>query len=388
VFDARRWWARLAALVVVVCAAAASGASTASSSRYLQVGIFDEGQVLYGNTPRVFNTLDALHVEIVRANLYWGGPLGVARRRPARPTNPNDPAYSWALYDRTVMYAADHGMKVVFSIFGTPGWANGGKARNRAPTKAIDLRSFAYAAARRYSGTFERADGEVLPPVRLWMAWNEPNNPNFLTPQFRRVGKKYVVQSPIDYARICNAVVSGVHGTALADEKVACGVTGPRGNNQGASSRPSISPIVFLQGMKRAGAKGFDAYAHHPYYGRPSESPTTRPLPRTAVTLANIDTLVKEVTRLYGPKRIWLTEYGYQTRPPDSIFGVSWANQAKYLTQAFTIARKNPRIDMMLWFLLRDDPVIAGWQSGLFTAGGKRKPAYAAFQRFALSLSR
>jgi Glycosyl hydrolase catalytic core len=106
------------------------------------------------------------------------------------------------------------------------------------------------------------------------------------------------------------------------------------------------------------------------------------------VTLANIDTLVKEVTRLYGPKRIWLTEYGYQTRPPDSIFGVSWANQAKYLTQAFTIARKNPRIDMMLWFLLRDDPVIAGWQSGLFTAGGKRKPAYAAFQRFALSLSR
>ncbi len=52
------------------------------------------------------------------------------------------------------------------------------------------------------------------------------------------------------------------------------------------------------------------------------------------------------MTRLWGNKRIWITEYGYQTNPPDRVFGVSWANQAKYLTQAYGIAKRNPRIDI------------------------------------------
>jgi hypothetical protein len=379
---------RVLVAVALACVAASALAATAAPSRNLQVGIYDEGQVFYTDPEKTFTSLEQLHVEVIRVNLYWGGPLGVAKKRPAKPTDPTDPAYNWGLYDRTVLYADAHGIKVVFSIFGTPGWANGGKARNRAPTKAVDLRNFAYAAATRYSGTFVRDEDEKqLPAVRLWLAWNEPNNPVFLSPQFRKVGKRNVVQSPVDYARICNAVVTGVHGTALKGEKVACGVTAPRGNNTAKGNRPALSPLVFLRGMKKAGAKGFDAYAHHPYYGKPSETPSTPPPARTAVTLGNINTLIKEVTRLYGPKRIWITEYGYQTRPPDNVFGVSYAKQAKYLTQAFSIARRNPRIDLMLWFLFRDDRKLGGWQSGLLTVGGRKKPAYTAFQRFARALS-
>jgi hypothetical protein len=105
------------------------------------------------------------------------------------------------------------------------------------------------------------------------------------------------------------------------------------------------------------------------------------------VTLGNIGDLVKQVTALYGNKRIWITEYGYQTNPPDRLFGVSYAKQAAYLTQAFALARKNPRIDLMLWFLLRDEPNVGGWQSGLVTYGGKRKPAYNAFIRMAAAAS-
>jgi hypothetical protein len=132
--------------------------------------------------------------------------------------------------------------------------------------------------------------------------------------------------------------------------------------------------------------KTFDAYAHNPYYGVPTETPTTKPPSTrsgrapTAVTLANIETLIAEVGRLYGRRPLWITEYGYQTKPPDSQFGVSWALQAKYLTQAFGIARRNPRIAMMLWFLVRDEPNLSGWQSGFFTAAGKRKPSYTAFR--------
>ena len=36
---------------------------------------------------------------------------------------------------------------------------------------------------------------------------------------------------------------------------------------------------------------------------------------------------------------------------------------------------------MMLWFLLRDEGRLAGWQSGLMTVSGKHKPAYNAFRR-------
>ena len=58
--------------------------------------------------------------------------------------------------------------------------------------------------------------------------------------------------------------------------KVACGVTAARGNNNPRGDRPSVSPLAFLRALKAAGARGFDAYAHHPYYGAPSESPSSR----------------------------------------------------------------------------------------------------------------
>ncbi len=45
-----------------------------------------------------------------------------------------------------------------------------------------------------------------MPAVQEWLAWNEPNNPVFLAPQYKKSGSKWVVQSAADYAKICNAV--------------------------------------------------------------------------------------------------------------------------------------------------------------------------------------
>ena len=317
----------------------------------------------------------------MRVTLWWGGPIGVAKKRPVKATDPADPAYDWAMYDRAVQYAKKYNIKVLFSIVGTPSWANGRRALKYAPTRPRDLQNFAAAAAKRYSGTFKDADGNVVPAVRLWLAWNEPNNPVFLYPQYRKVHGRWFAQSAYSYVRICNAIYNGVHSIQHGLARVACGATDPFGNNAPRSRRASISPLAFLRLVKRDGLRRFDAWAHHPYAARPTEKPTTKPKGRNTVTLGNLGDLVKELTVRYGRKPIWITEYGYQTRPPDKLFGVSWKNQAKYLAQAYSIARKNPRVQMMLWFLIKDERRLGGWQSGFFTANGSRKPAYTAFRR-------
>ena len=373
------------AAILVAAAGLAVPAATASSN--MKVGIYDEGATFFDDQAKVFGAYRSLGTQILRVNLYWGGKLGVAKYRPFDGSDPRDAAYNWALYDRVVQYAGAYKLKVLFSITGTPRWANGGQSNNRPPKNFQDLYRFAYAAAARYSGSYTGTDGRTLPAVRLWAAWNEPNNPVFLRPQFVKAGGEWVIQSAKDYAKICNAIYGGIHATMYRGEKVACGVTAPRGNNNPRSARPSVSPVAFLVAARKAGMKTFDAYAHNPYYGVPTETPTTRPpslrpgAAPTAITLANINVLLASISRLYGPRHLWITEYGYQTKPPDQVFGVSWSNQARYLTQAFAIARKNPRIDMMIWFLLKDQPDLSGWQSGLMTVDGRLKPSFAAYAR-------
>ncbi len=367
-------------IAVALVAAAGLAVPAASAKRHMLVGIQDDAQTLHGNPTQVFGELKQLRVQIVRMNLNWGGKDGVAAdRRPAHPQDPADPAYDWTFYDRAVRYAAQNNMKVLFSILFTPKWANGGKPQNVPPKNYLDLQRFAFAAAQRYSGHYlpinDTGDEVPLPAVKYWLAWNEPNNPVWLQ---QAVGGRFV--SPKSYARICTAIWTGVHFTNFAAEKVGCGATGPRGNNQARSSRPSYSPVAFMTAARRAGLRKLDAIAHHPYYGRPSESPSSKP-GGTAITLGNINTLIAAETKLFGKKPLWITEYAYQT-PPDRQFGVSFGTQAKYVSQAFAIARKNPRIDLMVWFMLRDDTDLSiGWQSGFLTAAGKKKPSFNVFAR-------
>jgi Glycosyl hydrolase catalytic core len=377
------------ALVFVLSLAAAGVAVSASSTAptapqqaaatRMMIGFYDDEQV-FGRTDWAFTQLKSLRAGIVRITIDWAS---VAKRRPAEAADPSDPAYQWGAIDTVVTKAAANRMRVVAAIYGTPRWA--GRYKNRLPRRITDLRLFAFAAATRYSGTFQvdLQQGEperALPAIRYWLAWNEPNNPVFLKPQWKRVRGSWRPQSAYDYAKICSAIWAGVHSTGLANEKVGCGVTGPRGNDAPTSSRASTSPLVFLTWLRRAGLKRFDAYAHHPYYGSKLEKPTTVPKSKKAVTLGNLGVLLRQLKRLYGNKRLWITEYGYQTRPPDRFFGVSYRSQAKYVHQAVAMARKTRKVDMFIWFLIRDERRLSGWQSGVVTSSGRRKPAFRSFQ--------
>jgi hypothetical protein len=150
---------------------------------------------------------------------------------------------------------------------------------------------------------------------------------------------------------------------------------------------PSDHPGLFQ-------ARGF---AHHPYA---LEVAPPRPEPvRDNVTLAVLPRLTKTLDRIfrrYGQSRrlgVWITEYGYQTDPPDPIIGVPWARQAAYLSEAEYIAFRNPRVRSMAQFLLVDDGPNTDWppadprywgstfQSGLLTTDGTAKPSLAEYQR-------
>jgi hypothetical protein len=372
-----------AAGVAIATSAPADSAPSASSAARsgILVGFYDDEQI-YGRTDWAFRQLKSMRAGIVRITINWPT---VAQRRPVSPANPADRAYNWTAVDAVVSQAKLNKVRVLATITGTPRWA--GRAKNRLPRRITDLRLFAHAAAKRYSGTYlvketENEPVRRLPAVRHWLAWNEPNNPVFLKPQWKRVGGKWRPQSAFDYAKICSAVYAGVHSTRLGGEKVACGATGPRGNDAPRSSRPSTSPLVFLTWLRRAGLKRFDAYAHHPYYSNRLERPTTVPRSKKEVKLGNIGVLIKRLDSLYGGrKRLWITEYGYQTSPPDRLFGVRYATQARYVHQAFAVARKTRRIEMLVWFLIRDERRLSGWQSGVVSARGTRKPAFRAFQK-------
>jgi hypothetical protein len=370
-------FATIAAIVAAVVLVPSAGAST-----WLQLGLVDTQEAL-GDQARFGRSLQNLRPQVVRIMLAWGGQYGVARERPDHGTDPEDPAYEWGPYDQAVLTAHARGVSVLFTIFGTPWWANGGRDQNVAPQNFRRLEEFAFAAASRYSGLYRRPDGVVLPRVSLWTAWNEPNIPLGLKLQWRRIGGRWVIQSARDYARICNSIYDGIHLTLLRGEKVACGVTTARGNNAPKTRRPSVAPIGFIRAMKAAGLRDMDAYAHHPYSGDPRREPGAKPRNPKAITLGNISKLIAEVNRLYGPTPIWLTEYGYETSPPDKVFGVTWATQAFYLRDAYGIARRNPHIEMLLWFLARDEERAIGWQSGLVSATGTRKPSYFEFQTLA-----
>ncbi len=366
-----------AAGVAVSASDSASSAPERQTASPIMVGFYDDEQV-FGRTAWAFTQLKSLRAGVVRITIDWSS---VARRRPAAPSDPADAAYNWTAVDTVVAEAAKNKIRVLAAIYGTPRWAGPGK--NRLPRRIADLRQFAFAAATRYSGTFQLGEGDTapnLPAIRYWLAWNEPNNPVFLKPQWKMVKRVWRPQSAFDYAKICTAVYSGVHSTGLSGQKVACGATGPRGNDAPRSSRASTSPLVFLQWLRRAGLRRFDAYAHHPYYGNRLEKPTTVPKSDKAVTLGNISVLIKQLNRSFGRKRLWITEYGYQTRPPDRLFGVSYSSQAKYVHQAVALAKKTRRVDMFVWFLIRDERRLSGWQSGVMTSSGKRKPAFRAFQ--------
>jgi hypothetical protein len=330
-------------------------ASSAAASPGVQFGIQDDAWLIAGpgTLSQRLDQLKALGVTTVRFSLHWDE---VAPSRPARALAASDPAYRWDGTDAILLGLEARGITPVVTLYGTPGWANGGRGPTVAPASGTAFGDFAYAVAKRY------------PFVRDWTIWSEPNQRKSLSTPSPRL---YVT-------RLLNPAYAGIH-RANRRAIVAGGVTAPRGNTGG------MGPLKWIRGMRAAHAK-LDAYAHNPYPTHPSiETPLNGACGYCdVISMANLGRLITEVRRDFGRKPIWLTEYGYQTNPPDHILGVPPFLQALYESEASLRAYQLPGVTMLVHFLVKDEANVGAFQSGLFTAAGKPKPAYDAF-RFPLA---
>ena len=123
------------------------------------------------------------------------------------------------------------------------------------PSPAVEFGAFATAIGRRYGDS-----------VSTWSVWNEPNQPQFLKPQYKN-GKP---ASPKLYRKLYQAAYAGLKSTpANADDAVLLGETSPRGNSN------VVHPLAFLRGTlcldskyrKASSCKELatNGYAHHAY---------------------------------------------------------------------------------------------------------------------------
>jgi hypothetical protein len=371
--------------LAAVTAVAASAADGRARSAPMLLGVMDDA--LLGNVPDVaFADVAQLHPQVIRYDLSWAH---TAPRKPAVATDPNDPAYDWSRTDNVVLRADALGVPVLLTIEVTPKWAGGGTG-NQAPVNMASLQAFAYAAATRYSGQHVvPSTGQVLPAVTRWEAWNEPNTTSHLKPQYSCRCVKAVPVSPTIYAKLLKAIYTGVHsaGTrAGVIEIVAGGATKP--NYSGPKTfEPAVAPLRFLQELGKRHPP-LDVYSHHPYRTDAGKKVGQIANPND-IAFADLPRLIKGLDSAFPGKRLhlWITEFGLQTNPPDGFQGVSLSYQSQQLRRNVAASRANPRIDMLVWFLIRDElarkPFAAGFQTGLAFTNGKLKPSWSVFRSLA-----
>ena len=353
----------------------------------------DDPELIYGSDvlrAQRLEELKSLGVDIVKVRVRWRDLA--PKKKPAGfdGSSPNSyPASAWAPYDAVVSGASDRGMGVMFQLGGTaPDWATPGKSPVNNPN-ASEFGKFVHAVGTRY------------PTVKIWSVWNEPNLASWLSPQV----KGGVPQAPRIYRGLLNAASSALASTGHASDDLLYGELLPFTRSSRESSK-KIRPLNFLRELacvdshyrafrgtaaKRRGCANFKALpgtglAYHPYTlaGGPNvrtpnkNDASIRDLGRISRVLAKL----RAKKRLSRPAPIWITEFGFQSRPPDP-YATPLKKIPGFMGQSEFIAFKNRHVVSFSQYPLVDDAgKTTGFQSGLRFHSGKKKPGvFAAFQR-------
>jgi hypothetical protein len=386
---------RLALTAVAMAAAVAAGALPARAAD-LGVGVNGYYDVLDMEPAEqalaVARMRDA-GVAYVRIPASWSD-IEKAQPDPAVAPDPTWPGYDWRTLDQAVTTIRNAGLQPLLVTNHAPTWAEGPgrppvdgtvRAGSWRPS-AASLRRFARAVARRYSGTLRVAGGATLPRVRYFQAWNEPNLPVDLSPQYERRSGALRAVAPELYRELLNAFYAGVKSVS-ADNVVLTAATAPYGDYPAARPHSRTPPVAFLRRLLCLTASGrprrprckqpprFDVLTFNAYPLTPFER-VARPLD-TGVNDAGklvrtLRTAERARTALPAKRhQVWLTEFGWGANAQHGWRPASPARQGAYLTRTLYAAwRRNIRT--AVWWLFRD-PLDSGSAfpgfSGLYARG-------------------
>jgi hypothetical protein len=343
------------------------------------------------------------------------------------------------------------GMSLYFQIAPpTPRWATvraraGQGAKLGRMPNMNDFKKFVEAAGRRYSGSFGAHAPRAVPPVpggglpvpqlpgpsssppssdpvtaiprvSYWGIWNEPNERSWLNPWHPPHKGKTLLQ-PLYYRDIVNTTWRALHATGHGRDTILIGETANRGTVPplpfvralycvDSAYRPLRGAAASLDSCPRSASRKkfvaanpglFNAtgFAHHPYaYDLPPDRPYHD---KTWVTLQNIGVLeyvlghIFSAYRQHGNLPLYLTEWGYKTKPPNPFVHTTLSDQAAWLDEGDYLTWRRGYVKALAQFELVDDgpkahtrPGSADYwstfQTGLEFHNGKHKPAYDAYR--------
>jgi len=347
----------LVAALVVLTACPAAVAHAALPLSVVQ----DDAQLLRSGPAAREQTLDdaaSLGVDVVRILAVW-------KDFSRRPTALDE-------LDAAVTGARARGLRVLLNPSG-PAPRSASTCRPRRDVCAPSPRAF---------GAWVAQLGRRYPEVRDWSVWNEPNNPNWLQPQHSTDGRP---SSPALYRRLLGAAAAGLRRSGHAGNLILAGETAPM---PAARSRPPARrPVAagsfltrLLAGNRPIGATGI---AQHPY-ATDGRSPfgEREAAQFTMAGVPRLKDLVRDAARrgvLPSRAPVWLTELGFQTDPPDALFGISLTRQANWLARVEVRAERE-QVAALGHYLLVDEGPLQRFQSGLRFADGRPKPAFDAYR--------
>jgi hypothetical protein len=330
----------------------------ARASAGMELAVQDDNAFVYsslGTREKALKAAEKLHVKRIRVNLLWANLL-VGNPRSKR--IPKHPVYDFLNIDQLQQEAALRGIELQLTVAGpAPAWATKNHKVGNTWPNAYRFGQFVTAVAEHFKGRIDR-----------YSVWNEPNWDTWLNP---------VGHAPGIYRDLYTHAYAAIkkvdkHAQVLIGEL------------QPYAEKHSIAPIRFLRGVtcttarwtsaKRCPGLRADGLALHPYqfttapgvpFGGPDDAPfgSMRNMTRALDRLAHRHALT---TPTGHHLNLYLTEFGYLTK---GYRAMPVRTRAAWLTQAYKIAKRNPRIKEFLQYQLVDGPAKNPWHS----AGMSRK---------------
>ncbi|HEX4463248.1 MAG TPA: hypothetical protein VH042_01250 [Solirubrobacterales bacterium] len=361
----------MAIVLCLACSAAAAPAAMALPSGFW--GVSPQA------TPSIeqFQRLRTGGVESVRIPISW------AATQPLSGTETN-----FTTPDQLVAGAAAAGLNVLPFVYDAPSWAvtqarvpgSSARAPKTLPVKTGAQRSawsnFLKLVVARYGpgGSFWAANpGLPENPIRTWQVWNEENFKYFVTRP-----------SPADYGKLVNVSYAAIKSVDPGAKLILGGLFARPGEAKFKRKPPEAYYATdFLDQMYRLtpGIKSkFTGVALHPY---------TAKYQLLTPEIEEVRTVLK--ARHDPNKKLWITEIGWSSEPPDpahDAFAKGPSGQATQLKGAFNLLRSKVakwKLQRIYWFSVDDAPGICNFcgGSGLFGPGFVPKKSWFEYVKFA-----